>query len=81
MFVKRNFIEMYPESAIAQCEICGFPFGSKEYETLTIPTKEGRMHTMKKIKKNKVIQDVINNPDKYLDTNYINKNKNLYLIK
>lgn len=80
-FVKRNFIEMYPESAIAQCEFCGFSFGSKEYELLTIPTREGHMHTMKKLNENKIIQDVINNPEKYLDSNNINKNKNLYLIK
>lgn len=79
-FVKRNFIEMYPKSAIAQCDICGFPFGSEEYELLTVPTREGHMHTMQKLKDNKTIQDVINNPGKYLDTNNIKNNQDLYLI-
>jgi tetratricopeptide (TPR) repeat protein len=80
-FVKSNFIEMYPESAIAKCDKCGFSFGSIEYELLTIPTKEGHMHTMKKLFENEIIQDVINNPKKYLDTNYIKKSDKIYLIR
>ncbi|WP_043023738.1 tetratricopeptide repeat protein [Fluviicola taffensis] len=80
-FVKQDFIEMYPESAIAQCEICGFPFGSKEYELLTVPTREGHMHTMKKLEENKIVQDVIHNPDKYLDSTNLKNNKNIYFIK
>ncbi len=80
-FVKRNFIEIFPESAIAKCKICGFPFGSKEYELLTVPTREGKKFMMKKIEENEIIQDVIKNPGKYLDTNYLKNNENIYIIE
>lgn len=80
-FVKREFVNENPTSALAQCDTCGFPFGSKEYESLTIPSKDGYKRIMEKLENNKIFQDVTNHPEKYLDTNDIKKNKDLHLIR
>lgn len=34
-FVKSDYVDKNPNSILAQCDTCSFPFGSKEYELLT----------------------------------------------
>lgn len=67
-FVKRDYIEKHPDSYLAQCDTCGFPFGSKEYEMLTVVQKGDHINTWKKIQENELIKDIISNPMKYKDT-------------
>ena len=39
-FVKAGYVRKYPNSNLAKCDTCAFPFGSKEYELLTEPNGE-----------------------------------------
>lgn len=39
-FVKRDYVRANPNSTLAKCDTCGFPFGTLEYELLTT-TKPG----------------------------------------
>jgi len=79
--VKRKYVLKYPNSHLTQCDTCGFPFGTKEYEDLTLPAKDGHIKMLKEVYENEIINDVISNPEKYLDTTFIKENKDLYLIK
>ena len=54
-FVKMDFVKMYPNSEIAQCDTCGFQFGSKEYELLTEPDSESMINKLKKYLSNEEI--------------------------
>ena len=57
-FVKRDFIKEFPKSLIAQCDTCGFPFGSKEYELLTESKTETIIATLDKFADDKQAKEL-----------------------
>lgn len=57
-FVKKNFVRKYPNSQLAQCDTCGFPFGSKEYELLAEPNGETIIQTLDKYADDKQINEL-----------------------
>jgi tetratricopeptide (TPR) repeat protein len=57
-FVKKDFVRKYPNSQLAQCDTCGFPFGSKEYELLTESNGETIIQALDKYEDNKQIKEL-----------------------
>jgi tetratricopeptide (TPR) repeat protein len=39
-FVKGDFVRAFPNSSLAKCDTCGFPFGSAEYDIFTEHTRK-----------------------------------------
>ncbi|KAA9333670.1 tetratricopeptide repeat protein [Adhaeribacter soli] len=59
-FVKRDFVKKNPNSHLAKCDTCSFPFGSKEYEFLTEPKKETIIQTLANFSDDEQIKDLNN---------------------
>lgn len=57
-FVKKEFVRKYPNSQLAQCDTCGFPFGSKEYELLAEPNEETIIQSLEKYADDKQIKEL-----------------------
>jgi len=57
-FVKADFIRENPNSILATCDTCAFPFGSREYELLTEPNGETIIQTLDKFANEKQIKEL-----------------------
>jgi len=50
-FVKKDFINEYPNTILDKCDTCGFEFGSKEYDILTEPLNPTLIGLMDKLER------------------------------
>jgi tetratricopeptide (TPR) repeat protein len=57
-FVKADFVRKNPNSILATCDTCSFPFGSREYELLTEPNGETIIQTLDKFADDKSIKEL-----------------------
>lgn len=57
-FVKGDFVMKNPNSILANCDTCAFPFGSKEFELLAEPNRETIIQTLDKFADDKRIKEL-----------------------
>lgn len=60
-FVKADLVRKYPNSILAKCDTCAFPFDSREFELLTEPNRETLIQTLDKFSDDKKIKELNDN--------------------